>query len=55
MDEKVKAVKKSVEAPQATLKFAKLTLFLSVRAFGQGEFRSLRLRALQDTDFFKAE
>ena len=54
MDEKVKAVKKSAEAPQPPLKFAKLTLLPSVGALGHAEFRSFRFRDLRDTDFFKA-
>ena len=54
MDEKVKAVKKSAEAPQSPLKFAKLTLLPSVEALRHAEFRSFRFRDLRDTDFFKA-
>ena len=54
MDEKVKAVKKSAEAPQSPLKFAKLPLLPSVGALGHAEFRSFRFRDLRDTDFFKA-
>ena len=54
MDEKVKAVKKSAEAPQSPLKFAKLTLLPSVGALGHAEFRSFRFRDLRDADFFKA-
>ena len=63
MDEKVKAtwddpqgapVKKSAEAPQPPLKFAKLTLLPSVGALGHAEFRSFRFRDLRDTDFFEA-
>ena len=64
MDEKVKAtwddpqgapVKKSAEAPQSTLKFAKLTLLPSVGALGHAEFRSFRFRDLRDADFFTYE
>ena len=54
MDEKVKAVKKSAEAPQPPLKFAKLPLLPSVGALGHAEFRSFRFLGLRDTDFFKA-
>ena len=54
MDEKVKAVKKSAEAPQSPLKFAKLTLLPSVEALGHAEFRSFWFRDLRDADFFKA-
>ena len=54
MDEKVKAVKKSAEAPQPPLKFAKLPILPSVGALGHAEFRSFRFLGLRDTDFFKA-
>ena len=54
MDEKVKAVKKSAEAPQPPLKFAELPLLPSVGALGHAEFRSFRIRDLRDADFFKA-
>ena len=54
MDEKVKAVKKSAEAPQPPLKFAKLPLLPSVGALGHAEFQSFRFRDLRDADFFKA-
>ena len=54
MDEKIKAVKKSAEAPQSPLKFAKLTLLPSVEALGHAEFRSFWFRDLRDADFFKA-
>ena len=54
MDEKVKAVKKSAEAPQPPLKFAKLPLLPSVEALGHAEFRSFRIRDLRDADFFTA-
>ena len=54
MDEKVKAVKKSAEAPQSPLKFAKLPLLPSVEALGHAEFRSFRIRDLRDANFFKA-
>jgi len=63
MDEKVKAawddpqgasVKKSAEAPQPPLKFAKLPLLPSVGALGHAEFRSFRFLGLRDANFFKA-
>ena len=47
-------MKKSAEAPQPPLKFAKLLLLPSVGALGHAEFRSFRIRDLRDTDFFKA-
>ena len=64
MDEKAKAtwddpqgapVKKSAEAPQPPLKFAKFPLLPSVEALGHAEFRSFRFRDLRDTDFSRPE
>ena len=55
MDEKVKAVKKSAEAPQPPLKFAELTFLPSVGALGHAEFRSLRFDRCPGGRFFKAD